>query len=177
MSKANLLGLGTLLAGLLITTASGMAQQGQGGGQGRGRGNFDPAQFQARMEENVKERLQASDDEWKVIQPLLAAVMEKQRAAGAGRFGGFGGRRGGPGGPGGGGPGAGPRGGGSPEVAALNEALDSSSASTADIKAKLAALRESRKKSEAELKKAREELRQVLSLKQEARCVVMGILD
>src|SRR5438067_13070735 len=45
---------------------------GQGGQQGGGQGgNFDPAQFQQRMNDRLKESLKASDDEWAVIQPLL----------------------------------------------------------------------------------------------------------
>jgi Spy/CpxP family protein refolding chaperone len=181
MNRANLLGLGALLAGLLVTTSSGMAQ-GAGGGQGRGRGNFDPEEMRARIAERMKEQLKATEAEWKVIQPLLENVMAKQREATMGRFGGmagFAGRGGGPGGPGGGDDNQRrPRGqAASAETEALDQALGSESSSTADIKAKLASVREARKKAEAELKKAREELRQVLTLKQEARLVLMGTLD
>jgi len=63
----------------------------QGGGQGRG--NFDPAQFRQRFEDNVKEQLGASDDEWKVIQPKLEKLMLARRDAGGfGMFTGRGGR-------------------------------------------------------------------------------------
>jgi hypothetical protein len=112
--------------------------------------------------------------------------MEKQRAAGGGgrgfAFGGRGGR-GGPGGPGGqaggqAGGGRGGRGGGgdaSPEVAALEAAIEAGDA--AGIKAKLAEYRASRKKAAAELQQARESLRKVLTAKQEAQLVLMGTLD
>src|SRR6476660_9941935 len=67
----------------------------------------DPAQFRERMMNNIKKRLGATDDEWKVISPKVEKVMTAQRdARGGGGFGGFGGgggRRGGGGGGGGGG--------------------------------------------------------------------------
>src|SRR5438094_5525811 len=69
------------------------------GGGGQGGGNFDPAQFQQRMNARLKESLKATDEEWAVIQPLLEKVQTKQREA-RGGMGGFGGR-GGQGGPGG----------------------------------------------------------------------------
>ncbi len=53
---------------------SSMAQE-----RGGRRGGFDPAQMRARMMERYQESLGVSDDEWKVIQPLVADVMEKQR--------------------------------------------------------------------------------------------------
>src|SRR5262245_58620390 len=63
----------------------------QGGGGGGG-GNFDPAQFQQRMLERVKEQLEIADDaEWKAIEPLVQKVMDARLAtfSGFGR-GGFG---------------------------------------------------------------------------------------
>jgi len=95
-------------------------------------------------------------------------------------FGGFGG----PGGPGGqGGPGGrqggrqGPGGFGqpNPDAEALQTALDSG-ASADDIKSKLTAYRAAAKQKEAQLEKAQDELRQLLSVKQEARAVLLGLL-
>src|SRR5262245_57571971 len=67
-----------------------------GGGRGRGGpgggGNFDPAQFRQRFEDNVKEQLGATDEEWKVIQPKLTKVFDARRASMGsmrGMFGGF----------------------------------------------------------------------------------------
>lgn len=167
--------------------APGAAAGNNGGGR---RGNFDPAQFRERMNERVKAALKASDDEWSVIQPLLEKVQEKQFAGrGFGGFGGFGGRGGNRTGDAGGGgtPAAGapaadnnnrPRGGGgSPESQALRDAVENESSSPDDIKAKLAALRDSRKKTAAELEAARTDLRKVLTLRQEATLVSMGILE
>ena len=45
-----------------------------------------------------------------------------------------------------------------------------------DIKDKLATYRASAKQKEAQLEKAQDELRQLLSVKQEARAVLMGLL-
>jgi len=145
-----------------------------------------PEEFRARMEERLKTSLKVSDDEWKVLQPLIEKVGEKQRDVMSGRFGGgFGGR--GPGGGGGGGTagnaggGGGDRGGrgrgGSEESQALRTALESESTSPDDIKAKLAAVREQRKKAAAELAAARAELLKVVTVRQEAVLVSMGMLE
>jgi len=150
------------------------------------RGNFDPEQFRTQMMDRYKERLEVkSDDEWKIISERIEKVMTAQREARIGGFGGFGGR-GGRGGRGGGdGAGAGGdaggtrtnRGGGepNPDVEALQKALDDK-ASSDDIKAKLAKVRESQKTKEANLTKAQDELRKVLSVRQEASAVMMGLL-
>jgi hypothetical protein len=92
---------------------------------------------------------------------------------------------GGPGGPGGfGPPGGGPGGPGgpmgfsrepNPELDALRAAIDAK-ATSAELKAKLTQLREARKKKEADLEKAREDLRQILSIRQEAIAVTFGLL-
>ena len=134
-------------------------------------------QFRQRMAERLKTALKASDEEWSVIQPLLEKMYAKQREAG-GRFN-FGGRRGGgPGGPGGEDRGNRPSMfGGTPESEALETALKSDSTSPAEIKAKLDALREARKKAAAELDQSRDDLRKVLTQRQEATLVLIGILQ
>ena len=83
--------------------------------------------------------------------------------------GGFGNASSGPGGPGGFGREA------NPELDALRKALDSK-ASAVEIKAKLADLRASRKKKKAKLAKAQDELRDILSARQEAIAVTLGLL-
>ena len=144
------------------------------GGQG-GRGNFDPAEFQARIMERYREQLEiTSDDEWTAISGLIENVNTARRDAAVSAFGGFG-RRGGFGGPGGGRGGRGFGGEPDAEVTALQEAIDSG-ASAADIKAKLAKVQESRKKKEAALAKAQEELRSVLNVRQEAIATLNGLL-
>src|SRR5882724_10408752 len=153
--------------------------------QGQGRGNFDPAQFRQRMMDNYRERLEIKgDDEWKAIQPLIEKVMDARQEVGFGGGRGFG--RGGGGGRGGGnnndaqangnnqGGRRGFRGGEpSPEAEELQKAIDSN-ASKDELKAKLTKFREARKDKEAKLAKAQEDLKKVLSVKQEAAAVLMG---
>ncbi len=178
-----------LISGSTIASAQDAAntnQAAQGGGR---RGNFNPQDFLQRMNDRVKGALKVSDDEWGVIQPLLAKVQEKQFASRSfGGFGGFGGRGGNNGGaqpaaqpasqPAGGDTNNRLRGGGgSPESQALRTTLENESSSPDEIKAKLAALRDAKKKNSAELEAARADLRKVLTLRQEATLVSMGYLE
>jgi Spy/CpxP family protein refolding chaperone len=187
MKSFSILSLGALAAGLLLSTAAATAQ-----GAGGPRGNFDPAEMRDRMAQRMQEVLKASDEEFKAIRPLLEDVQEKQRASMTGRFGGMGMMAGGRGAPGGrpGGPqaddnqrqrrqGAGERPAvpGAQEVEALSQALESDSTPASEIRAKLQAVREVRIKSETELKQSRERLRAVLTGRQEAQMVLMGLLD
>lgn len=175
---------------------------GRGGFGGRGGG---PEQFLQMMTERMKERLEVGDDEWKIIQPRLTKVVALQfQVASAGRggfFGGFGGR--GRGGPGRGGPGGeagrrgdggqrggdrgrgGPRGGdGNREMnatqaasQALREVLDKDDPSPDQIRAKLTALRAAKESARQKLAAAQKNLREVLTLKQEAALVLGGQLN
>lgn len=154
--------------------------------QGGDRGNFNPQEMQARMLSALRERLEITDDEeWKVISERITKLGEIRRNAGGG-FGGMFGGRGGPGGPGGGGdrngggdrgggPGRGMRPGGNPEMAALGLAIQDK-LPDAEIKSRLERLREKRREAEASLTKAQEELRAVLSIRQEAVAVMFGLL-
>jgi hypothetical protein len=147
----------------------------------QGRGNFDPEQFRQRMMERYRETMDVKDDaEWKLISERIDKVLEARREVGFGGFGG-GGRRGGNGGndQGGGNAGGGrARFGGEPsaEAQALQKAIESK-ASADEIKAKLTAYRESRKEKRAKLEKAQEELKKVLTAKQEAAAVLGGLLE
>jgi len=172
-----------LAASTILATAQDTTTPPAGGNNRRGGQGGNPADFMARMNERLKASLKVTDEEWAVLQPLIEKVQTAQREAGAGR--GFGGRGGGPGGPGGPG-GAGGAGGGTPptdtrpgaaESAALRTALDSDSTSADDIKAKLAAVREIRKKGAADLGVARDNLKKVVTVRQEAVLVSMGILE
>jgi len=153
------------------------ADQGQGqGGQNRRR-NFDPAQMQQRIMEHFKDVLEVnSDDEWAAIQPLVQKVMDARRDAG-----GFNGMRM---------FGRGNRNGGDnngqqrpnpfagtpmPEQTALQKAVDAK-ASDADMKAAIAKFVEARKAKEADLAKAQDDLRAVLSVRQEAIASLNGLL-
>jgi len=169
----------SLVAGALALPVVSMAhdqggqQQGgnRGGDNNRNRGGFDPG----RMEQFMKEQLgNPTDEEWKVIQPKLEKVSNIRRDSMGGFFGGR--SRGGDSN----------RGGDSSsrpqsEVAKaqqeLRETLDKKDASVEDINAKLAALRSAREKSRTELKAAQKDLAEVLTARQVAALVMMGMLE
>jgi len=169
MVAALTLGAGTLLA----QNDNG----GNAGGPGGGRGNFDPAQFQQRMMDNVRQQLGFTNDtDWSAVQPLIQKVMDARREVG---FGGgmgrlFGRNRGGNGGPGGGrgGFGSPP----SPEAEALQKAIDDNSPA-AQIKGALVRYEASQKARQARLVQAQEDLRKVLTVKQEAQATLLGLLQ
>jgi hypothetical protein len=159
-------------AGSSLTTRTTLAQ-------GRpNRGNFNPEEFRQRMMDRYRDQLDVKDDaEWKLISERINKVLEARREIGFG--GGFGRpprREGGQNadqgnrrrGFFGGEP--------SPEAEALQKAIDDK-ASPDDIKAKLAKYRESRKQKRANLEKAQEDLKQVLSVRQEAAAVMAGLLE
>jgi hypothetical protein len=139
------------------------------------------------MTERMRERIGATDDEWKVMQPRLQKVMELSRQVNApGRMGMFAGRGGRFGRGGDRGPGRGPAGAAAPEreVTAvekaseeLQELLESESAKPNQIKAKLTALRTAREKAKQDLVKAQDDLKKILSVKQEATLVLIGLLN
>ena len=162
---------------------------GAGNMPAQGRGNFDPAQFRQRQMERLKENLEVtSDAEWKIISERIEKVLDAQRETRVAGFGGFG-RGGGPrrGGAdnGGGGNGGGGAGGGgnrpnpfaaeNPNLDALQKAVDGK-ASSDELKSKMTKLRESLKEKEANLSKAQDDLRKVLSVRQEAIAVLAGLL-
>jgi hypothetical protein len=156
-----------------------MAQDngGDGGGGQRRRGNFDPAQFQERMMENVRDQMGVTnDDEWQVLQARVQKVFDARRDVGIPGFGRmFRGRRGGDNN--GGGP---PRGGAfgqpMPELEALNNAIDNN-APTEQIKEAMQKYRTARKAKEAALEKAQKDLKSVLTVRQEAVAVSLGLLN
>lgn len=182
-------GLLAIASSALLLSPVALAQQGGGpGGQGgrgdRGNRNFDPAQFQQRMMEGMRERLGVTDDgEWKVISERITKVMEVRRDTGfgaGGRMGGMGMMRP-PGGPDGGGDNAGGRRGGfggtpSPEAEALSKAIDSK-AGKDELKAVMAKYRDARKASQAKLEAAQDELKQVITVQQEAVLLQMGMIN
>ncbi|HEY1107861.1 MAG TPA: hypothetical protein VGE76_04490 [Opitutaceae bacterium] len=168
---------------------------------GGDRRSFSPAEAQNRMLNALRERMGVtSDEEWGLISDRIQKVTEARRAMGGGlggpggpggmMFGGGPGGARGPGGPGGtggdrgdrgtGGPAGGFRGlpqrGGSPEQTALTQAV-TDKLPDAEIKARLTKLRETRKANEAKLEKAQDELRAVLTVRQEAQAVLLGLLN
>jgi hypothetical protein len=183
MAKTNLLG-GFLLA-LGVLAASAMAQPAPApapGGDNPGASRME--QMRTTMTAMLKDDLGATDEEMKAIGPQIEKVFTLQmdlRGSGMMRL--F--RKalaGGAGGPGGGGRFI--MGGGNATPSAVQKALDDlldtaekKDAKPEDIKAKLDAYREARDKAKAELAKAQEDLKSLLTKKQEALLVGYGILD
>jgi hypothetical protein len=192
---AGLVIVGLLSVGQLLSQPAQRGGQGQGQGQGAGMQGppgqgpggrmFDPEQMRQMMEQRMKEMLGATDDEWKVLGPRVMKVQELSRQT---RGGGPGmmmfgrGMRGGTGGPGGNRPG-GPMGTNREltETEKIQEQLQTlleDNTTTPDkIKEQLTKLRAAREKDKAELAKAQKSLREVLTLRQEATLVLMGMLD
>jgi hypothetical protein len=196
-----------LLLGVLgaagVLCASGGSLLAQDDNDGPPPGGFDPAQFQKRMQEQVRKNLDITNDEdWAAVQPLVQKVMDARRQAreggGPGMFGpgpggpgGFGGPGGpppdgGPGGPGGGPPDGGPDGPGGPggpfgppqsaERQALQKAIADRAPST-QVKEALASYRASRQEKQAQLEAAQANLKSVLTGRQEAAAVLMGLVQ
>jgi hypothetical protein len=179
----------------------GRGNRGGPGGGGGGDGTDRMAEFRQRMSDRIKEAMGATDAEWQVLQPKIEKIQTLQLAAATrgmgGMFGGGGGGRGGPGGggPGGGGAGGGAAGGGgggftrgdggsdanaSPvqqKTRDLQASIDNKDAKPEELKAKLAALREAKQKAKADLAKAQDELRELLTIRQEAVLVMMNTLE
>jgi len=148
-----------------------------GGGQGRrGGGNFDPAQFQQRMMDDFRDRLAFTNDtDWAAVQPLIQKVFDARRDVGMPGMGMM--RRGGGGGDNApGGRRGGFFGGPSPEAEALQKAIDDN-APAAQVKALLEKYRAARKDKEAKLAQAQEDLRKVLTARQEAQAALLGLLN
>ena len=135
--------------------------------------------------DRAHEQLEITNDvEWKAIEPLVGKVIDAERDVMGmrmgGMFGGRGGRRGRDDNANGGARPAAPApenffGEPSPAVTALQEAIEAK-APAAELKAKLAAVRAETKDKEAKLEAAQEELRGVLTARQEAIAVANGLL-
>lgn len=191
MLRWKLAGVAAVVAVAVLGSVSVVMAQAQGPRGGRqGRGQFDPAQMNQWMMQRMKEQLGATDDEWAVIEPRLEKVQTLARDArgggmggmfGRGQFGGPGGVRGQPGGaapqpPQGAQPTA-PQSAVSKAAEDLRTTLGDQNSTVAQVKEKLTAYRAEREKAREELSKAQEDLRSVLSVKQEAQLVLMGSLD
>jgi hypothetical protein len=182
------LGAGSLLAQPDDGTGPGGPGGGGPGGFGGGRGgfgggrggfgaggNFDPAQFQQQMQQMIMDQDRQSlgitnDDEWAVIQPLIQKVLDAQQAlATVGGMGMRGGGRGGRGGAGAFGAQA------SEEQQSLQQAL-ANNAPIAQVKDALAKYRAARKVKQANLETAQANLQKVLTTRQEAQAVLLGLL-
>ncbi len=133
------------------------------------------AEMLRRRDERMREQLGATEAEWtKVLKPRLEKVQTLQRQM-RGGFGGFRfrGRRTRP-----------AEGAAARELSdvekktqALRNLLDDEASGAGAIKAALGALRKSRVNTQKELDAARKKLREVVTLRQESRLVLMGVLD
>jgi hypothetical protein len=168
------LAFGVLLSTLCI---SGVLAQQRGGAGG---GGFDPAQMRQRIAERMMERLGCTAEEWAVIGPRYEKVTTLSREiSGGGMRGMFGGGRGGRGGeaPGAGGAPAGEPSAVQKATQELQAAVENEASTPEQIKLKIKALREAREKAKQELAKAEVQLREVLSLRQEAILILQGTLQ
>ena len=140
----------------------------RGGERGGERGQWDRSQIMERIMDRYRENLGFSVAEWKVVQPKVQAVMDNRISGASGMMSMFGGSRRG-------------RGGDSSSektpTSELRDLLEKEKPAKGEIKAKLAAYRADRKAREAKLKKAQEDLRQLLTIKQEAQAVLAGLLN
>jgi hypothetical protein len=170
-------------AALWLCGGSLLAQDNNGGGPGGPGGNFDPAKFEERMLERVRQNLTiTNDEEWTAVQPLVQKVMQARRETGGMGMG--------PGGP----PPGGGQGGPPPndaqngsdrprrfgppasaEQQTLQKAL-TDNASLPQIKDALAKYRAARKEKQSKLEAAQADLKSVLTSRQEAQAVLMGLL-
>lgn len=151
-----------------------LAQRPGGGGPGGG-GRPDAAQMQQRMMDRMKETLGSSDEEWKVLQPLVEKVMTLSRELTTGGRGVGANRRGGQ--PDAATEAAAPQSDVAKATQDLRTTLDNKDAAADVIKAKLTALREAREKAKQELTKAQDSLREILTVRQEAVLVMNGTLE
>jgi hypothetical protein len=125
----------------------------------------------------------ANDDEWKLLSDKITKVLTLQNEINAGRGrGGLGGRgggrgRGGPGGAGGAAAAPDPSNPIAVAAADLTTVVQNTTAAPDDIKTKMAALRDARKKIEGQLTAAQDDLKGVTTVRQEAVLVSQGILE
>jgi hypothetical protein len=172
---------------LLMSTAPVFGQDNGGGPGGPQGGAPDFAQMRQRMQERLKERLGATDDEWSVLGAKIEAVQQLQRelrprpSFGPGGPSDNAGPGGGPGDMGPGGPGEpGAPNDDSPVQKAMNElnkVLRGEDVKPDDIKAAIARVRDERAKVRANLTKAQTDLQSVVTAKQEAILLTLGILE
>jgi hypothetical protein len=182
------------IVGLLLVGQS-LSQPGQRGqrpgmqgrqAQGPGGRQFDPERMRQMMEQRIQQQLGATDQEWRVLGPCVMKVSELRRElSGFGRggmFGGMfgGGRRGGP---------QGDRPGGRQGAPAreqtevekaleqLRTLLENTSATSGEIKKQLTAVRAAKEKAKQKLVVAQQELRKMVTLRQEGQLMLMGMLD
>ncbi|HUS57238.1 MAG TPA: hypothetical protein VM141_01180 [Planctomycetota bacterium] len=166
--------LGAVLVGIVLSLSTAIAGERRGARGGEAQ-RMDPEQMRQRMSERLKETLKVSDEDWKVLGPMVEKVQALARdLSGAGaRM--LLGRRGGE---------AQPQPENAPEQSpvilaaqALQTLLENEAATVNEIKAKLTAYREAREKAKEEVDKAKAALLEAVTPRQEAQLVLMGVLE
>jgi hypothetical protein len=161
----------------------------RGGGFGGGGGNFDPQQMMEDAMANLRDMMSVTnDDEWRIIQERVQKVADASQAVPQQGFNLFRIARqrnrgnGGNGGNGGGNNNGGNRRGGGafggtpmPELEALNTAIENN-APEGQVKAAMDKYRNARQAKEDTLAKTQADLKAVLTPKQEAVAVTVGLL-
>jgi len=183
-----------LFISIAIPAAAQAPQQGDGnaaGGQGfqgrRGMMNIDPEQMQKMISDGLKQQLEISDDEWTVIGPKVMNILSfsmQTRVGGSMRM--FMGRSGRPGGQGGADtqdrrrnrmPGMFGESAADDGMPELQKLLEDKNADPKMIKQQVTKVRKAKEKSQRELASAKKELRELLTVRQEAILISMGLLD
>jgi hypothetical protein len=178
MTASAVLGVCVLWIGLALAQETRPADGGPGGPGGSGgpggrwvmdanmaRMWSDPNYVRKMFSDRSRQTIGATEEEWTVIEPKFEKVQRlsmELRGGGMMFMGGFGG-------------------GEESETMkasrALGKALQDKDATPADIKAAMQALRDARAKTKTALEEAQKDLRSVLSIRQEAALVQMGLLD
>lgn len=161
---------GLLLAGLLATGAA-FAQDNNGAPRGPRGGGGGGGDWRQQAEQHMKDGLGVTDEEWKVLQPRIEKIQTLNRQLMAGVFGGRGGRGG--------------RGGNDAQATsdaeqkaeALRATLENKDSKPDEVALKLKDLRAAREKAKQDLVKAKAELREIVTPRQEAYLALRGILD
>lgn len=135
------------------------------------RGDIDMEAARERWQETrmnrIKDSIEATDDEWVVLRPRIEKIQQLDQAAGIGSM-----------------MGRMPRPGADREpneietaTRELRDILRDEAANAEHVNEKLTALRLAREKHQQELEAAREELRELVTVRQEAQLVLQGILE
>lgn len=174
----------TCFLGLIVLAFSGsmlIGQANENADQNRRRERH--GEFRRRIAERMRERLEVNDEEWAALEPRIENIMRLRFSTRVGFGRGFGRRsRGGREF----GESSRPRGQGAGQrepsavqkrVAALRELLDDDGATNEQITKGLTGLRKAREEAREELDKARKDLRDLVTLKQEAFLVLVGFLN
>lgn len=156
-----------------------MGRGGPGGNQEPGLGQMqrDPGQMQRMMDKRLKELLECGDEEWTVIEPKVLKVLTLSSQSRGFNMGMIFRRSNNQGNT--------PanrmdrpfRNQGDESLTALQELLENKEATASQIKEQVDEVRKAREKSEQELAMARKELRELLTVRQEAILISIGLLN